>query len=118
MKIKIIIDNDVVERYNEYYFSQHPKAKKKPIEKPMHPSINQWCILPRIQMNALKQKWKAIEKEEKVEENEQTSYSYDDLLKLSFKLILNPDYYEKQNGLWVDKSDDEEYMKQKIKLLL
>ena len=30
----------------------------------------------------LKEKWKAIEKEEKTEANEQTSYSYEDLLKL------------------------------------
>lgn len=58
--IKIIIDNDVVDRYNEYYFKQHPRAKKKQIEKPWHPSINSWCILPRIQMNALKQKWKSF----------------------------------------------------------
>ena len=56
--IKLILDNNVLEKYNTYYFFKHPKAKKKPIEKPMHPSINQWCILPRIQMNALKQKWK------------------------------------------------------------
>lgn len=56
--IKIIIDTDVINRYNSYYFDIHPKARKKPIEKPYHPSINQWCILPRIQMNALKQKWK------------------------------------------------------------
>ena len=56
--IKIIIDNQVVDEYNNYYFTQHPRAKKKQIDKPRHPSINQWCILPRIQMNALKQKWK------------------------------------------------------------
>ena len=56
--IKLILDNKVLERYNTYYFLEHPRAKKKPIEKPYHPSINTWCILPRIQMNALKQKWK------------------------------------------------------------
>jgi len=55
--IKLILDNGVIERYNQYYFSQHPRAKKKPIEHPYHPSINVWSILPRIQMNALKQKW-------------------------------------------------------------
>ena len=47
-----------MKKYNEYYFKLHPKAKKIPIDKPRHPSINTWCILPRIQMNALKQKWK------------------------------------------------------------
>ena len=56
--IKLILDNNVLEKYNKYYFIEHPRAKKKPIEKPYHPSINTWCILPRIQMNALKQKWK------------------------------------------------------------
>ena len=56
--IKLILDNNVLEKYNKYYFIEHPRAKKKPIEKPYHPSINTWCILPRIQMNVLKQKWK------------------------------------------------------------
>lgn len=56
--IKLILDNDVLDKYNKYYFLEHPKAKKNPIDKPYHPSINTWCILPRIQMNALKQKWK------------------------------------------------------------
>lgn len=56
--MKLILDNNVIEKYNKYYFNLHPKAKKIPIEKPYHPSINTWCILPRIQMNALKQKWK------------------------------------------------------------
>ena len=56
--IKLVLDQDVLDKYNEYYFSKHPKARKIPIEHPYHPSINTWCILPRIQMNALKQKWK------------------------------------------------------------
>lgn len=56
--IKLILDQEVLDEYNKYYFKTHPKAKKKPIEHTYHPSINTWCILPRIQMNALKQKWK------------------------------------------------------------
>lgn len=56
-KIKLILDNEVLSRYNDYYFTIHQKAKKIPIEKPIHPSLNTWIILPRIQMNALKQKW-------------------------------------------------------------
>ena len=56
--IKIIIDNDVVEKYNDYYFKNHPRAKKKPINKCIHPSINVWSIEPSIQMNTLKQAWK------------------------------------------------------------
>ncbi len=63
----------------------------------------------------LKEKWDAIEKGETVERSEQTSYTYEDILNLSFKLLLNSDYYQKENGLWLDKSDDESYMKEKIK---
>lgn len=62
----------------------------------------------------LEEKWKAVQNGEEVQESEQTSYTYDELLNLSFKLILNSDYYEKENGLWIDKSDDDEYMKEKI----
>ena len=40
----------------------------------------------------------AIQNDEKLEENEQTSYTYDDLLNLSFKVLLNTDYYEKSNN--------------------
>ncbi len=62
----------------------------------------------------LKKKWQAIQKGETIEEEEQISYTYDDLLNLSFKLILTPEYYEKQNNIWLDKSEDEEYMKEKL----
>ena len=62
----------------------------------------------------VKEKWKAIENEEKTEEAKQTSYTYDEILGLSFKLILNSDYYKKENGVWLNKSDDDNYMKQKI----
>ena len=64
--------------------------------------------------NDLKQRWEAVEKGETLEEEEQTSYTYEDILNLSFKLILNTDYYEKQNGIWIDQSENEEYMKEKI----
>ncbi|MBR0350257.1 MAG: ABC transporter ATP-binding protein/permease [Clostridia bacterium] len=62
----------------------------------------------------VKDKWKAIENQEKTEESEQTSYTYDDLLNLKYKLILNSDYYAKENGLWIDKTDDDDYMRAKI----
>lgn len=63
----------------------------------------------------LKDKWKAVENGKKLDENqESTSYSYDDLLNLQFKLLLNSDYYQKQNGLWVNKEDDDNYLKEKI----
>lgn len=56
--ISLIIDNDVLDRYCNYYFSIHPKAKKRPITQPYHESINAWMIMKRPAMNSLKQKWK------------------------------------------------------------
>lgn len=53
----ITIDNPTLDEYAQYYFSVHTKARKKPIEKP-YLSLNTWMILPRQQMNCLKQKWK------------------------------------------------------------
>ena len=64
--------------------------------------------------NDLKKRWEAVEKGNTLEEEKQTSYTYEDILNLSFKLILNTDYYEKQNGIWIDQSENEQYMKEKI----
>lgn len=54
----MVIDNDALNRYEEYYFKKHPRAHKKPIPYPYHESINKWMIMQRPMMNALKQKWK------------------------------------------------------------
>ncbi len=56
--LKLILDNNVLEKYNKYYFSLYPKRKKVPIERPLHPSINVWMIMQRPAMNNLKQIWK------------------------------------------------------------
>ncbi len=39
-----------------------------------------------------------------------TSYKKEDLLNLKFKLVLNTDYYQKVNGIWLDKRNDQDYM--------
>ena len=38
------------------------------------------------------------------------TYTYDELLGLEFRLVTNPEFYEKENGVWVDKSNDKIYM--------
>lgn len=58
MEYKLVMDQQLIDEYNKYYFKTHPRARKLAIEKPRHPSINVWAILPRKQMNILKQKWK------------------------------------------------------------
>ena len=45
---------------------------------------------------------------------EDHAYDLDDFINLEFKLVLNTDYYQKENGIWVNKSDDSDYMKQVI----
>lgn len=56
--MKIVIDEDALKRYEQHYFALHPRARNKPIKQPRHESINQWMILKRPAMNALKQRWK------------------------------------------------------------
>ena len=46
---------------------------------------------------------------------EPASYSYDELLSLSFRLLLNTDYYQEQDGQWIDQSENEAYLKQVLK---
>ncbi len=58
MEYIIAIDKEIIEKYNEYYFSKYPKRKKVPITKPIPPSLNTWMVMRRFQMNHLKQVWK------------------------------------------------------------
>lgn len=62
----------------------------------------------------LKDKMKEIQEGKEVEKTKREEYTYEDILNLSFKLILNTDYYKKENGVWSDKSEDEEYMKKLV----
>lgn len=64
--------------------------------------------------NELAKQLEKMQKGEIIEKGEETSYTYDELLNLNYKVLLNSDYYAKENGIWVDKSEDEEYMKNKI----
>lgn len=68
-----------------------------------------------LDQDELEKKYEKIEKGEIVEEGEQKVYSYDELLDTKFKLLLNTDYYKEENDMWIDKSDDEEYIKDKLK---
>ena len=41
---------------------------------------------------------------------EETDYHYDYFIGKKYKLILSSDFYSKQNGKWIDKSDDSEFV--------
>ncbi len=62
----------------------------------------------------LEENMKKIEKGEMVEKSKETSYTYEELLQLSYKLLLNSDYYTKENGIWINKSEEEEFMRNKV----
>lgn len=47
-------------------------------------------------------------------ESDNISYDYTGLLNLSFKLVLNSDYFVKENNIWHDKSTDINYLKKLI----
>ncbi len=42
------------------------------------------------------------------------SFSYNDLLNLTYKVVLNSDMYEKQYGVWVDKTKDADSLQELI----
>ena len=46
-----------------------------------------------------------------IKDFDQTVYSYDEILDTNYKLVLNTDYYVKENGVWQDKSSDLNHIK-------
>ena len=56
--IKIVINNNILNEYYDYYFNKYPRRKKKPIDKPYPPSLNRFTAMKRMQQNDLKQKYK------------------------------------------------------------
>ena len=47
---------------------------------------------------------------DEIKTSEQVTYTYDELLNTTFKLVKNSDLYHKVNGVWIDGSEDEEYV--------
>ncbi|MBO5476707.1 MAG: ABC transporter ATP-binding protein/permease [Clostridia bacterium] len=62
----------------------------------------------------LEEKYETILKGEAIEADEVSSYTYDELLNIEFKILPQTDYYEKEGNIWVDKSEDEEYIDKKL----
>ncbi len=50
-----------------------------------------------------------------VESQEQTKFNYEDIINKEFKVVINSDIYKKENGIWIDKSNDISFMKNVIK---
>lgn len=41
-------------------------------------------------------------------------YNVDDFIGMKFKFLLNSDYYVKENSIWIDKRNNEEFLKDKL----
>ena len=57
-KITITITQKDVDNYNKRYFDLHPKAKKKRIDGPYHPTLNWYMTANNLAVNNKKQDWK------------------------------------------------------------
>lgn len=55
--IVIEFTEELLEEWIKMYFKKHQRARKRPIENSVHPSINKWSIMPRISQNTLKKNW-------------------------------------------------------------
>ncbi|MDO4945229.1 MAG: ATP-binding cassette domain-containing protein [Ruminococcus sp.] len=69
-------------------------------------------ILDSTELNGIMRK--AAVGEEIDVNTEQQSYTYDEIFDLKFKLVPTTDFYKKENGVWVDMREDEEYMKSAV----
>ena len=68
-----------------------------------------------LNQDELEDKYKKIQDGEEVADEETKEYTYDELLNTKFKLLLNTDYFKKDGNIWIDNSEDEKYIKEKLK---
>ena len=99
-----IVDGRWPEKYNELVIQVDKKNR-----------ISDYTLysLGILDQNYLRQQFQNMISGKEVE-FEDTSYTTDELLGLEFKLVLNTDYYKKENGIWINKEKDTEYMKKVI----
>lgn len=67
-----------------------------------------------LDQDELEEKYQKILDGEEVEDEDVKSYTCDDLLNTKFKVLLNTDYYEKDEGIWIDNSENDDYIKEKL----
>ncbi len=53
-------------------------------------------------------------KTDKIEVSDEKSYTNDDFLGMEFEVLPTCDVYEKENGLWIDQTDNEDYIKNEL----
>jgi len=58
MEYKIIINEEILNKYKDFYFLKYPKRRVFPIKKAIPPSFNYFTSIKRIVQNSLKQQYK------------------------------------------------------------
>lgn len=101
-----IVDGRWPERYNEVVLAVDGNSE-----------ISDYTLysLGLMDQEELKKNFEALQKHEEIEPSESKTYTTEELMNMKFKLILNTDLYELVNGIWMDKSDDEEFVKNVVK---
>ena len=60
-QIKLVINNDILNKYYKYFLKKVPKKKKETYRKDLSLlRLINWMVMPRFQMNNQKQIWKEV----------------------------------------------------------
>ena len=68
-----------------------------------------------MDQDELAKNFNALQKHEEIKASDAKTYTTKDLLDMKFKLIMNTDIYKKVNGIWMDMSEDEDFVKDLVK---
>ena len=100
-----IVDGRWPEKYNEVVITVNKNNE-----------ISDYTLysLGFLDQEELKQKFGDLISGKKVK-FDTNAYDTKEILGTKFKLVLNTDYYEKNNGVWLNKQDDLTYMKKVLK---
>ena len=98
-----LVDGKWPEKYNEVVIS---------VDK--YNQINDYVLysLGLKNQDEINQNFKDIQMGKEIESIKGYELNYDDFIGQTFKLVLQTDYYVKENGVWIDKSDDEKFIKE------
>ena len=107
-------NDDVIKSQYDLVYGKYPENYNEVVlvmDKNSEVSDYALYSLGLLDQKELKNSVQKIMAGEKLEEKERLEYDYKDIVGLKYKLVLNTDYYEKQGSVWVNKSNDEEFMK-------
>lgn len=63
-----------------------------------------------LSQEQLAENFGAMLNDEELVQPERPDYAYEDFVGMTFKLVLNSDFYEKSGNVWIDQSDSQDYM--------